>query len=149
FMAATVVSVVIFLCGVLVGRGVKTERAGSSADAAAVAAVAEPASPTSTVTSPPAAGTDPTAAAPPTTVGDLTYFGRLDKKSPPLEELRPTAAPAAAADRERSSLTNAPPASAPSSKSAAAAAPIATPALHSPSPSIGGDGYVVQVAAVP
>ncbi len=34
-MAATVVSVVIFLCGVLVGRGVRAERAVSSADAAA------------------------------------------------------------------------------------------------------------------
>ena len=32
FMAATVVSVVIFLCGVLVGRGVRTER-GMVADA--------------------------------------------------------------------------------------------------------------------
>src|SRR5215471_6808638 len=75
FMAATVVSVVIFLCGVLVGRGVKTERAGTSADAAAVAAVAEPAPPPAAVATPPAAGSDPTAAAPPPAVGDLTYFG--------------------------------------------------------------------------
>ena len=32
FMAATVVSVVIFLCGVLVGRGVRAERAAAVAD---------------------------------------------------------------------------------------------------------------------
>src|SRR5947209_15295360 len=72
FMAATVVSVVIFLCGVLVGRGVKTERAVSSADAAAVAAVAEPAPAPAAVATPPAAATDPTTAAPPPAVGDLT-----------------------------------------------------------------------------
>src|SRR6516225_1094111 len=92
-MAATVVSVVIFLCGVLVGRGVKTERTVSSADAAAVAAVAEPAPPPAAVTPAPAAGTDPTAAAPPPTVGDLTYFDRLGKKSPPPEDLKPAPAP--------------------------------------------------------
>ena len=34
FMAATVVSVVIFLCGVLVGRGVRAERAADSSIAA-------------------------------------------------------------------------------------------------------------------
>src|SRR5205823_4098724 len=79
FMAATVVSVVIFLCGVLVGRGVKTERAVSSADAAAVAAVAEPAPPPAAVTASPVAGSDPTTAAPPPAVGDLTYFNRLEK----------------------------------------------------------------------
>jgi hypothetical protein len=36
FMAATVVSVVIFLCGVLVGRGVRAER-GSAVETAALA----------------------------------------------------------------------------------------------------------------
>ena len=30
FMAATVISVVIFLCGVMVGRGVQTARAGGA-----------------------------------------------------------------------------------------------------------------------
>src|SRR5437016_9613044 len=35
FMAATVVSVVIFLCGVLVGRGVRAERSGVTGDAVA------------------------------------------------------------------------------------------------------------------
>src|SRR3954464_15556412 len=69
FMAATVVSVVIFLCGVLVGRGVKTERAVSSADAAAVAAVAEPAPPPAALAASPVAGSDPTTAAPPPAVG--------------------------------------------------------------------------------
>src|SRR5258705_545913 len=44
-MAATVVSVVIFLCGVLVGRGVKSDRGPSSTDASAPAA--PPATPAS------------------------------------------------------------------------------------------------------
>ena len=41
FMAATVVSVVIFLCGVLVGRGVRVERS-AEADAAGLSAAVEP-----------------------------------------------------------------------------------------------------------
>src|SRR5215831_4549692 len=94
FMAATVVSVVIFLCGVLVGRGVKTERAVSSAEAAAVAAVADPTLPQPAVTTPPAAGTDPTVAAPPPTVGDVTYFNRLMKNTDPPEDLKHGSAPA-------------------------------------------------------
>ena len=140
FMAATVVSVVIFLCGVLVGRGVRTERAVSSADAAAVAAVAQPAPPPAAATPPPAAGTDPTAAAPPPTVGDLTYFDRLGKKTQPPEDLKPTPAPALSA-----------PAPVPHEKLSPVAAPSVPPSItHAPSPSSGvGDGYVVQVAAVP
>jgi len=136
FMAATVVSVVIFLCGVLVGRGVKTERTVSSADAAAVAAVAEPVpSPAAAVTTP-AAGTDPRTAAPPPAVGDLTYFNRLEKKTQPLEDLRPPVPPPAVAERDKPS-------------------PMTTPRAAAPSPSVysssmtASDGYVVQVAAVP
>jgi cell division septation protein DedD len=148
FMAATVVSVVIFLCGVLVGRGVKTERAVSSADVAAVAAVAEPAPSPASVTTPPAAGTDPTAAAPPPAVGDLTYFNRLEKTTPPPEDLRPALAPPATAEHDRPSLMTAPPASAPAARPATAASPAVAPSVHSPSLSAG-DGYAVQVAAVP
>ena len=69
FMAATVVSVVIFLCGVLVGRGVRAERAGmAGVDPAPLGTVSaadttEPQVPS--VTTPAPAGSDPTAAAPP------------------------------------------------------------------------------------
>jgi len=138
FMAATVVSVVIFLCGVLVGRGVKTERAVSSAEAAAVAAVADPTLPQAAVTTPPAAGTDPTAAAPPPAVGELTYFNRLEKKTEPPENLKPAPAPALPAQTTHEKL------------SPVAAQPVASSAVKAQSPSAGaGDGYVVQVAAVP
>src|SRR2546430_13603391 len=67
FMAATVVSVVIFLCGVLVGRGVRAER-GADTEAANLS-TAEPApqhaAPAATPTP---AGSDPTAAPPPQAV---------------------------------------------------------------------------------
>ena len=60
FMAVTVVSVVIFLCGVLVGRGVQA-RTGVSADAT-TAAVEETADPTAPDAAPPdAAPAGPTA----------------------------------------------------------------------------------------
>jgi DedD protein len=51
FMAATVVSVVIFLCGVMVGRGVRAERGG--ADAAAAETAAASSSPERVSPSPP------------------------------------------------------------------------------------------------
>jgi len=87
FMAATVVSVVIFLCGVLVGRGVRAERGGSQ-DALATTGDAT----TTQVVAPPAAapaGSDPTVAPPPPAVDDLTYFNRLEKEKAPAEQLRP------------------------------------------------------------
>jgi cell division septation protein DedD len=90
FMAATVVSVVIFLCGVLVGRGVRAERAGV-ADPTTIASVAEttPQPPTPPPAQPPI-GSDPTAAAAPPPVDDLSYFKRLEKSNAPAEQLKAT-----------------------------------------------------------
>lgn len=89
FMAATVVSVVIFLCGVFVGRGVRAERSGASADAGVNSPASEltPQPPAATPTPAPA-GSDPTAAAPPPAVDDLSYFNRLEKQSPAPERLK-------------------------------------------------------------
>src|SRR5437899_11570664 len=86
FMAATVVSVVIFLCGVLVGRGVRAERAAS--EVATVNPVADaPAPKPSQPPSPAPAGSDPTAAPPPAPAADdLTYFDRLEKSESPAEQ---------------------------------------------------------------
>jgi len=80
FMAATVVSVVIFLCGVLVGRGVRAERAISvESSAANVAAETAPPPPASTPAPPPES--DPTkAAAPAPTAEELSAFGKLEKQ---------------------------------------------------------------------
>lgn len=92
FMAATVVSVVIFLCGVFVGRGVRAERGSAIADAGVNAPAGDLASqPPAATPTPAPAGSDPTAAAPPPAVDDLSYFDRLEKQSPAAEKLKPPA----------------------------------------------------------
>ena len=57
FMMTTAVSVVIFLCGVLVGRGVRNERAGEPTDAALTRPASAPAA--ATQAPPPAAQAQP------------------------------------------------------------------------------------------
>jgi cell division septation protein DedD len=159
FMAATVVSVVIFLCGVLVGRGVRAERATAVAEASGLATVppadAAPASPTPATP----AGSDPTKAAPPPAVDDdLSYFDRLDKPGTPKENLKPADDPAADKPAPKSAATTpagkaenaapksaaAAPAEKPAPKSAAPAAASARAASGEPA----GNGYAVQVAAL-
>src|SRR5438105_10114881 len=108
-MAATVVSVVIFLCGVLVGRGVRAERTATIADGPAMTAVAAaettPQQPPVTPTATPA-GTDPTTAAPPPAVDDLSYVNRLQKPNQQADDFKPAApsikGPALAASKSTS-----------------------------------------------
>jgi len=119
FMAATVVAVVIFLCGVMVGRGIRVDRPGELADMS-VEAASDPTarserSPTSE--SPTRPGT--TATAPSATEEELSYPERLSEPRSVPETLNETATP------------RRPP---------RAAAPDA------PAPQ--GDGFTVQVAAV-
>ena len=129
-MAATVVSVVIFLLGVFVGRGVRAERGTVADSATASAAVAETSptpQPATAVPAPLPAGSDPTAAAPPKEAAeDLSYFKRLDKATPPAEKLKPAPKPAPKED-----TVEPPPPPAPAS----AGEPT-------------GQGYVVQIAAL-
>ena len=91
FMAATVVSVVIFLCGVLVGRDTRPERTPAQEVAAAEiapdpgaapAAVAQGAAPPASLTTDPPAPAD-----------ELTYAERLQKDTPPKETLKAAPAP--------------------------------------------------------
>jgi cell division septation protein DedD len=121
FMATTVVSVVIFLCGVLVGRGVRAEK-GEAAPAvqdAIVTAAPEPAT-----DAPPAAAD---AAAQPPAADELSYHNRLGGEQPPQEKLK-----------------DEPPAPPPAEAPAAASAPVAA----APAPATAADGYSVQVAAL-
>jgi cell division septation protein DedD len=92
FMAATVVSVVIFLCGVLVGRGVRTERAVAQA-AALNEAPAPDVLPSVSASAPPTiqADADPRMAAPPAPVDE--------KSTGVTEDIRPDSAKAAGAAR--------------------------------------------------
>src|SRR2546429_9855549 len=61
FMLATVVSVVIFLSGVLVGRGVRAERSVAAAEAAVNVPATEPAPAAAAAAAPAPAGSGPTA----------------------------------------------------------------------------------------
>jgi DedD protein len=166
FMAATVVAVVIFLCGVLVGRGVPTRTAAP-------------------IDSPEQAALDPTASlqglsvtqtiasddnAPVAAQETLTYPTLLEDPNPPFEALAPVPEPRAEPAPLVTLRAAAPkPVVAPSPKPVAAAAarkPEAAapkPAAAAPKPTAttpkpapvdnalaepGGNGFVVQVAAV-
>jgi cell division septation protein DedD len=137
-MAAMVVSTVIFLLGVLVGRGVRAER--NAADSAAAMA-SEPlqAAPAPAVAPGTAPAADPTKAEPP-----LTYF-ELEKKnaqSEPLKAEKPADKPALekpAAEKPAPQRSAAPRADKPEPTATAGDARNAEP---------GGSGYAVQIAAL-
>jgi cell division septation protein DedD len=78
FVMTTAVSVVIFLCGVLVGRGVRAE----AVNAATPSVVAS--NPAPAVQEPPAR-IDPPA---PTAKTELTYPNRLESANPPADDLK-------------------------------------------------------------
>jgi DedD protein len=155
FMSATVVSVVIFLSGVMVGRGV---RARQGADAVAVAAEvpADPTAGTQSISSPVVTGR--TTGAPLSSQETLTYAERLGTMDPPPETLKEAPPPArpstqasgwdwskSASERPMAaepSAARAPttPTSKPTPRAIDAGAAAATEAR--------GPGFVVQVAAV-
>jgi cell division septation protein DedD len=85
FMATTVISVVIFLCGVLVGRGVRSERDQPDAVDDTIAATA-PAQ-ANTPSAPGTAAIEPPN--PPAEEGELSYKKRLESEGTPTEKLKP------------------------------------------------------------
>ena len=96
FMAATVVAVVIFLCGVMVGRGVPT-RAAAPIDAPQQAAL-DPTAPLGVPAADlggPATQTLATDNGPITAQETLTYPTLLEDPNPPAETLAPIARSAA------------------------------------------------------
>jgi cell division septation protein DedD len=143
FMAATVVSVVIFLCGVLVGRGVRAERGGvaeSTSTASAPDTTPQPAPPTQ-----PPAGSDPTAAAAPPPVDDLSYFSRLEKSKVPAEQLKPTPGERASTPVPAEKGTAGP---APKAAQPPRPEPARPPAAGAASEESGRQGFAVQIAAL-
>jgi DedD protein len=161
FMAATVVSVVIFLCGVLVGRGVKAERlATAEAPPVNVTAETTPQQPATPPPTPTPVGSDPTVAAAPPPVDDLTYDVRLDKPHAASEQLKAKAknelpAPMTVPAQPRPSPAQPPAKAAVKAEARAGSTPPAMvaskPASASTLPSLPaatGDGYAVQIAAV-
>jgi cell division septation protein DedD len=156
FMAATVVSVVIFLCGVLVGRGVRAERAVAAAATEVEVPAPDASSPASDGAAAVTAESDPTAAAPPPTVDDLSYFNRLEEPGQPAETLKPAkptaaaplAARAAPREAEPKAVVPAPaPARAASTRREPEPPPPAASAPRPSTPAPAGT-YTVQVAAL-
>jgi len=161
FMAATVVSVVIFLCGVFVGRGVRgagtaietvsTEVAPDSGATAVPESAAQQAG--SVASSGPAGNPAPAAE-------DLSYAERLLKETPPAETLKVAPRPAAVAPppppppppaaapptpTKQQAATQAPPqvVPPPAVRVEPAKAPVVAATASEPS----GPGFAVQVAA--
>lgn len=147
FMAATVVAVVIFLCGVMVGRDVQAQRIAMTAAAAAEA----PADPTAEArpqrVPEPQPATPPTSAPPaaPASQETLSYPDRLASSTPPAEALKeqPREPPSRAVETRRASP---PPKSEPPARSASTA-PNARSAPSARAEPVGA-GFSVQVAAV-
>ena len=147
FMATTVVSVVIFLCGVLVGRGVRAERPVDSGDPAVSAAPA----PSDTV-----AEAGPPAAEPPVPAEDaeppLTYKGRLESDKPAQEELKPEGERARAPEPAAKEPSPAPAAAPPAEPSPAPKAAERTSSPPARGPRVAAAGarntWVVQIVAL-
>ena len=130
FMAATVVAVVVFLCGVMVGRGVPLQRADSLAESGFGGV-----DPTAATQPPPPAVGTASSGAPLSAQETLTYPERLGESTPAVETLRsPVEAPVLASVP---SPAPEPPVEPP--------APVATAAVSSEP---AGSGFVVQVAAI-
>ena len=145
FMATTIVAVVIFLCGVQVGRGVKSDRVIEGSDAAASASPPAAATP-----SQPVAAGGPPAAEPPAPApepdDELSYAKRLqgDQSGSPAEKLKSpaTQAPAPKADSPPAAAVAANP------RSGAKAAPK-TDGPAAGAPSTGRPGaWIVQLTAL-
>jgi rare lipoprotein A len=133
FMAVTVVAVVIFLCGVMVGRGVRAPRAIEQADAA----IESPVDPTATATQTPAPSpSDAPAPVAPPSPDKLTYADRLTTDTPPPESLKDPILQEVKATAVKT------PAAAPPPIVPAVKAPRSAPAESA------AGGYVVQVTAV-
>ena len=139
FMATTVVSVVIFLCGVLVGRSVRVDRPTDGTEPVAASAPA----PSDTV-----ADTASVPAEPPVPAEEgeapLSYKRRLESDKPPTETLKPVETskaatpPPAAAPRPVATSEPEPPKPAASSREKAERTPATNPR----------DGWVVQIVAL-
>lgn len=149
FMAVTVVSVVIFLCGVLVGRGVQDRAAAAAADTSTVP-IEEPADPTA-----PGAAAPTAPPSDPTVVPNLGFQRLLESDAPVPETLaKPGETPAAPAPTKtapRATPESQTPATPPAAAPAPATAAPAPPAPAAPNPAFvepRGDGFAIQVAAL-
>jgi cell division septation protein DedD len=134
FMATTVVSVVIFLCGVLVGRGVRAER-GEDPGVVAASQVAPP-------TTSPGASEAPT----PPAETPLSYPDRLRQESAAAETLKKAEPAVKPPAPQQEAVPHEPPP--PAAKPAAEAAPAITPATGESATGPRPGNWVIQVHAL-
>jgi DedD protein len=148
FMLTTVVSVFIFLCGVLVGRGVRAEDIGVDSTVATSGTPA-PVPEGQPVTSPPSAVAEQPA---PAADGALTYADRLQRDKPASEDLK--ARSAAPKEEPRATEEQRPKLETPRSEPPPVAAPpAATPPAATPPPALAAAGgrpgaWAVQVVSL-
>jgi len=165
FMASTVVAVVIFLCGVMVGRGVRVQRPADAIEAS-VDAITDPTAVSQPLEHEPSTAAVPSNA-PVASQETLTYPNRLEGNEPPEETLRPRSAsraaeaapkPAPLSVPAKTAVKPRPPesvntdrrggaslsAEAPRAKAEGPPEAVATATSGEPA----GNGFVVQVAAV-
>ena len=138
FMAGTTVAVMIFLCGVWVGRGVPNDRSTPGETAGTVASATPP---PAAAPSQPVASSGPPSAEPPAPAAEpddeLSYAKRLQADSAPAEKLKtPSAAPPAAAPKE------------PQPRGGAPAAPPAKPDPATPQMTARAGAWIVQVVSL-
>jgi cell division septation protein DedD len=120
FMTGATIAVLIFLCGVQVGRNVKGDRIAGPEASDAIASAAEPPAASTPVVA--AASSGPPAAEPPAPAQDdeLSYAKRLQAADPAAGDKVPPSPPAAApADKGVASAAAVPPASKPAAADAA------------------------------
>jgi cell division protein FtsN len=148
FMATTVVSVVIFLCGVLVGRGVDAENITGGDPVAS----GRPASNAATATDAAQPQTPPTNPPTPPKEGELSYPGRLEGPKPLTENLTPRTDPTRPQAQTEAANTGAAKAEAPKPeppKTATAAEPAPPRAVTAATQAAALPGtWVVQVHAL-
>jgi DedD protein len=147
FMASTVVAVVIFLCGVMVGRGVRAERGEAIAQAADPTAAA-PAS-----TPPPSAAAPGTPSTEPPVPAEDDYYKSLTNEKPTdgtLKAPAPKAAEKPANKPVEPAKAPAPPAATPTpAPKTANAKPAAAPVADANAPAaVTSGGFAVQITAL-
>ncbi len=138
FMAGTVAAVVIFLCGLMVGRNLKVPRLEAAA-AIPEATIGDPTRPSEADLPPPASdvGTGST----PVTINEkLTYSSRLEAPNPVEETIKPGEAPAKTPAPKPEPIKTAKVPDPPKESGKEAAAP--------PADEPAGTGWTVQVQAV-
>jgi len=138
FMASTVVAVVIFLCGVMVGRGVRAQRPAEAVEAS-VDAATDPTASTPAPREPAPSSASIPSNAPIAANETLTYPSRLEGQEPVEETLKP-----GLGARDSGLVAKTAPPKPTNDRRGGPSGPPEPAAAGDPA----GNGFVVQVAAV-